>query len=92
MSLNELWGHCIDGRTIVQESSTGLIIDSNPGYVFGSTPMSEWVWVQEESLSQCLYALEDFLGMFTELTSEGPNLPFLLSPLLHLNLLFMLFC
>ena len=49
MSLNEFWGHCIDGRTAVQDSPTALIIDSDLGYFLRSTPMSEWIWVQEGS-------------------------------------------
>ena len=56
MSLNELWGHCINGGTIVQENPTVLIIGSNPGYIFQSIPMIELVWIQEGSLLQCLYA------------------------------------
>ena len=52
MSLYKPWLHCIDGRTIVQESQTALIIDSNWSYDFGPT---EWVWVQEGSILWCLF-------------------------------------
>ena len=52
-SLNEFWGHCTDDRTTVQLSQTALIINPNPGYVFRSTPMSKWIWVQEGSFLRC---------------------------------------
>ena len=55
MSLHELWDHCIDGRAIVQEGPTALIINSNLGYVLWSIPTSEWVRVQEGSLLWYLY-------------------------------------
>ena len=48
-SFDESQSHCIDGGTTVQKSSTVLIIDLNPGYVFRPTPICEWVWVQERS-------------------------------------------
>ena len=52
----ELWDHCIDSRTIVQESPAALIIDSTSSYVFRSTLVSEWVWIQKGSLLWCICA------------------------------------
>ena len=56
MSLDKFMGHCTVGRTTVQQSPTALIIDSNLGYVFRSTPMSKWIWIQEGSLPRHSYA------------------------------------
>ena len=93
MSLNELWGHSIDGRTIVQEDPTALIIQSNLSYVLGPTPMSEWVRFQEESLSWYLYTQ----GVSREVCWVAADFwgalpPFFAIPSLHLNLLFVQFC
>ena len=83
MSLDELWGHCIGDRTIVQESPTALIINSNPGYVFMSTPMSEWVHILKDSLSWCLYAQDVSSGDVHWVAAGfwGPGLPSLPFPI-----------
>ena len=49
-SLDEFWGHCINGRANVQESPTALTINSDLGFVLRSTPMSKWIRAQEGSL------------------------------------------
>ena len=55
MSLDGFGGYGIDGTTTVQVSQTALIIDSDPGNVLKSTPMSKWIWVQEGSFLRCPY-------------------------------------
>ena len=93
-SFDKIWGHCIDGRNIVQESSTVLTINPNLGYVFWSTPTTEGVWIQEGIFCNVFMFNESHPGMLTEqqLASEGPSLPSLLSPHQCLNLLSMQIC
>ena len=62
MSLDEFWGHCIDGRATVQETPTVFIINSDPGYVLRSSPMSKWIGVQEGSFLRCLQTKEASSG------------------------------
>ena len=52
----------MNSRVTVQESPTALIIDSNLGYVFRSTAMSKWIWVQEGSFPRHSYAKEASSG------------------------------
>ena len=56
MSFDELWSHCINGGTTVQERPTAFIINFNLGYVSRSTPTSEQIWIQKGSFLKCLYA------------------------------------
>ena len=57
MSLNEPWGHYIDGWATIQMSPTALTINLDPGYVFGSTPLSKWIGVKEGNFLEHLQAL-----------------------------------
>ena len=57
MSLNEPWGHHIDGWATIQKSPTALTINLDLGYVLGSTPLSKWIGVQEGNFLEYLQAL-----------------------------------
>ena len=62
MSLNELLGHHIDGRDIIQKSPTALTINPDLGYVLRSTPLSKWIGVQEGDILRLLQAPEALSG------------------------------
>ena len=61
-NLNELWGHCIDGRATIQKSPAALTINLDPGYVLRSILLIKWIGVQDGKFFRCLQAWETSSG------------------------------
>ena len=57
MSLNELWGQCIDGGATIQKSPTALPINPDPDYVLRSALPIKQIGIQEGNFLICLQAL-----------------------------------
>ena len=90
MSLNKPWGHCIDDQATIQKSPTALTINLDHGYVLGSTPLSNWIEVQEGKFLGCSQVLgasfEDVGWVTTGFLGVQP--PFFIIPICAFKLAF----